>query len=76
MKETLYIEIPVEITFSIDPGQIQTHTNLGYPPSIEDIEFDNNQVIKEIEKAIYDKNSTVEEELMDAAINNTLDYKD
>ena len=63
METVVYIEIPVPITFSIDPGQTQTDEP-GYPAQVEDIMWDQRKAIIEIDKAIYGKDSTINEDLM------------
>ena len=67
MKAEIYIEIPVKVTFSIDPGQTKTHYDPGFPPQIEDIDFDSKQALIEIHNTIFDKDSWVGEELMNIA---------
>ena len=64
MKETLYLEIPVEITFNVDPGQKTTHWEPGFPPSIEDKCFDLNQVQNAVQDYLKDKEDLVDAELM------------
>lgn len=67
MKTTVYIELPIEIDFSIDPGQKQTWDDPGFPASVEDISYDHDQVIKALDEAIYGEKSTIDEDLMEAA---------
>ena len=71
MIHTIYIEIPVNITFNVDPGQKQTWGDNGgdppLPPSIEDMGFDKEQVLRAVRYEIYGKGSTVDEELMEFA---------
>jgi len=64
MKEIIYIEIPVEIEFSIEEGYTQTWDEPGQPTSVEDISFDRHQVIEEINDYIFGKNSTIDEDLL------------
>ena len=44
-QKTIRIEIPVQISFSIDKGQKGTRNQPNYEPSIEDITFDDKQII-------------------------------
>ena len=64
ITKTVWVEIPVEITFSVDPGQRQTWEEPGYGPQIEDIRFNNDQVISALEHEIYGEKSTIPETLM------------
>ena len=72
METTIYIEIPVKVTFSVDPGQKETWgDNGGDPPipgSIEDKDFDEGQVLTAVRDAILSKKSNVDEELMEVAV--------
>jgi len=71
--ETIYIKIPVEISFSIDPGQKGKFSGQPedccpkYPPSIEDMDIDPGQILDAIRKAIFDDKSTIPEQLMEIA---------
>jgi len=60
---TVYCEIPVKISFSIDKGQKGSWDQPEYKPSIEDMTFDDKQVIEAVNNKVYGKNSTVIEEL-------------
>ena len=64
MEHTIFIEIPVDITFSVDPGQEGSWYEPAYSPQIEDIRFNNNQVISALEHEIYGEKSTIPETLM------------
>ena len=68
MEATIYIEIPIKISFSVDPGQMQTCTDPGYPPQIEDIDFDDKKVIEAVNTEIFGEKSTIDEDLMNEAI--------
>jgi len=68
ITKTVWVEIPVEITFSVDPGQKQTHTDPGYEPQVEDISFDDKQVIIALENEIYGEQSTIHETLMNECL--------
>jgi len=68
MEATIYIEIPVTVTFSVDPGQKQTHTDPGFMPSIEDIDYDGKQVLDAVGAEIFGEKSHIEEELMEIAV--------
>ena len=63
--ETIYIEIPVEISFSIDPGQKATHWEPGFPPCVEEMDINPGQILDEIRKVIFDDKSDIPEKLMD-----------
>ena len=73
MKETLYIEIPVEISFSIDPGQKGRFSGPPenccpeYPACVEDMDINPGQILDEIRKAIFDDKSDIPEQLMEIA---------
>ena len=73
MIATIYIEIPVEVTFSIDPGQKGRFSGPPencwpeYPACVQDLTFDPKQVLAETHKALYDSDSTVPEQLMEIA---------
>ncbi len=64
MESTIYIEIPVNVTFSVDPGQKGSWDEPGYPAQVEDIDFDRHQVIEAVSEAIYGEKSTIDEDLM------------
>ena len=65
MKETLYLEIPVEISFSIDPGQKATHWEPGFPPCVWEMDINPGQILDEIRKVIFDDKSDIPEKLME-----------
>lgn len=73
MEATIYIEIPVKVTFSIDPGQrgifdqAPENCQPEYPASVEDINYSFDQIAGEVYEAIHGKDSTIEEELMEIA---------
>ncbi len=60
---TVYCEIPVKISFSIDKGQKGSWDQPHYEPSIEDMTFDDKQVIEAVNNEVYGEKSTIEEEL-------------
>jgi len=70
VKETLFIEIPVEITFSIDPGQKGRFSGRPddccpeYPAMVEDKTFNFEEVLSAVIEKIYGLDSTIDEELM------------
>jgi len=66
METILYIEIPVKVTFSIDPGQKGNWNQPEYPASIEDIDFDDKQVIEAVNNEIYGEKSTIDEDIWEA----------
>lgn len=66
METTIYIEIPVSVKFDFCPGQVGSWNDPSFPPSIEDIDFDNEQVLKAVRDAVH--GSTIDEELMEVAI--------
>ena len=63
--ETIYIEIPVEISFSIDPGQKQTWDEPGFPPCIEDKAVTTGAVLKAVNDYIREHEDEIDAELMD-----------
>jgi len=73
MEATINITIPVKVTYTIDPGQrgIFDHAPENcqpeYPASVEDIDFKWTQIAQEVNKAIFGKDSTIEEKLMEIA---------
>lgn len=67
METIQYIEIPAKISFSVSPGQPQTWDDPGYPPEVCDIEYDKAQILREIDKAIFGKDSTIDEDLLEHA---------
>lgn len=70
---TIYIEIPVKISFSIDPGQKGRFSGPPedccpeYPACVEDMDIDPGQILDAIRKAIFDDKSTIPEQLMEIA---------
>ena len=62
-KKTIRIEIPVQIRFVIDKGQKGTRNQPNYEPSIEDITFDDKQIIEAVNNEVYGEESTIEDEL-------------
>jgi len=64
ITKTVWVEIPVDITFSVDPGQEGSWDQPAYSPQIEDIRFNNDQVISALEHEIYGEKSTIPETLM------------
>ena len=66
METTIYIEIPIQITFSVDPGQKGNWNQPEYPATIEDIDFNDKQVIEAVNNEIYGEHSTIDEELWEA----------
>jgi len=73
MKATIHIEIPVEISFSINPGQKGRFSGPPedcrpeYPPEIENMDIDPGQILDEIRKAIFDDKSDIPAQLMEIA---------
>jgi hypothetical protein len=63
--ETIYIEIPIQITFSIDPGQKQTHWEPGFPACVEDKAITTDSVIKAVNEYIEEHEDLVDAELME-----------
>ncbi len=74
MKKTVFIEIPVTISFFIDPGQEQTLDDPGYPVQVEDIMYSHAQVIDALDHELYGEGSTIEEELIELVENDKWDY--
>jgi len=64
-QKTIRIEIPVQIRFRIDKGQKGTWEQPEYKPSIEDICFDDKQVIEAVNQEVYGEDSTVVDDLWD-----------
>ena len=62
-QKTIFIQIPVQISFVIDKGQKGTRNQPHYEPSIEDITFDDKQVIEAVNNEVYGEKSLIEEEL-------------
>jgi len=76
MEATLYIEIPVKVTFSANPGYPQTHDEPGCRPEVEDIDYDEQSVISAVNEAIYGKKSTIDEDLLEHAENEGRRYEE
>jgi len=68
-QKTIFIQIPVRISFMIDKGQKGTRNQPNYEPSICDITFDDKQVIEAVNNEVYSERSLIEEELWEE-INN------
>ena len=64
-QKTIRIEIPVQISFSIDKGQKGTRNQPNYEPSIEDVTFDDKQIIEAVNNEVYGEESTVVDDLWD-----------
>ncbi len=68
---TIYIEIPVKISFSVDHGQKGRFSGPPedcwpeFPACVEDIDIDPGQILDEIRKVIFDDKSTIPEQLME-----------
>ena len=75
---TLYIEIPVEIMYSIDPGQKGRFSGPPedcwpeYPACVEDKVIDEKQIMSEVRRQIYE-DETIDEQLMEIANQNKMD---
>ena len=61
--KTIYREIPIQISFSIDKGQRGNWNQPEYEPSIEDILFSDHQVLEAVCNEVYGEKSTVIDEL-------------
>ena len=49
---TMWIEIPVEVTFEYDEGEKQTRDYPGSPPEIEFLSFDSKKTLDDIDSEI------------------------
>ena len=68
-QKTIKIEIPVQLSFMIDKGQKGTRNQPDYKPSIEDVTFDDKQVIEALNNEVYGENSLVIDELWEEVNN-------
>jgi hypothetical protein len=73
VEATIYIKIPVKVTYTIDPGQrgifdqAPENCQPEYPASVEDKDFSLRQVIGAVNEIINGEDSTIDEELMEIA---------
>ena len=72
MQAEIYIEIPIQITFTIDPGQKTTHWEPGFPPSIEDKAVTTGAVLKAVNDYIEEHEDEIDAELMEIANQNKM----
>lgn len=75
MRSTILIEIELPVTFTATKGYPATHTDPACPDEINDIEFDNDEAIKLIEKYLEDNESEIEESLFDDANQQAFQYE-
>jgi len=68
-QKTIRIEIPVQISFSIDKGQKGNWNQPDYKPSIEDVTFSDKQVIEALNNEVYGEKSLIEETLWEEVNN-------
>ena len=54
---TMWIEIPVKVTFEYDEGEKQTRDYPGSPPEVEFLFFDSKKALDNLDSKIRDDNT-------------------